>query len=156
MEFSMMSPGVWKLFGWLENICAGHTPYNFHIWTPKDQGWSAVSWWEYGRAIDLSEGQGHIPYMVRHVLLEGQGWSPDHPLSRHCLFHSDLNSPWSNVKSTPALFRPALFQNFYQKVKRKCAGNQEKQWLHMAQIRKFYLIVKVGYYALFSLACASV
>ena len=47
----------------------------------------------YGRAIDLSEGQGHIPYMVRHVLLEGQGWSPDHPGSRHCLFHSDLNSP---------------------------------------------------------------
>ena len=23
-------------------------------------------------AIDLSEGQGHMPYMVRHVLLEGQ------------------------------------------------------------------------------------
>ena len=22
----MMSPGVWRLFGWLENICAGHTP----------------------------------------------------------------------------------------------------------------------------------
>ena len=21
-----MSPGVWRLFGWLENICAGHTP----------------------------------------------------------------------------------------------------------------------------------
>ena len=22
----MMSPGVWRLSGWLENICAGHTP----------------------------------------------------------------------------------------------------------------------------------
>ena len=44
-------------------------------------------------AIDLSEGQGHIPYMERHVLLEGQGWSPDHPGSRHCLFHSGLISP---------------------------------------------------------------
>ena len=47
----------------------------------------------YGRAIDLSEGQGHIPYMERHVLLEGQGWSSDHPGSRHYPFHSDLNSP---------------------------------------------------------------
>ena len=30
-------------------------------------------------------------------------------------------------KSMPALFRPALFQNFTKKVKRKCAGNQEEQ-----------------------------
>ena len=43
--------------------------------------------------LTLSEGQGHIPYMERHVLQEGQGWSPDHPGSRHCLLHSDLNSP---------------------------------------------------------------
>ena len=47
----------------------------------------------YGRAIDLSEGQGHIPYMVRHVLLEGQGWLPDHPGSRHCVFHCGLIFP---------------------------------------------------------------
>ena len=32
----------------------------------------------------MSEGQGHIPYMEKHVLLEdseGQGWSSDHPVS---------------------------------------------------------------------------
>ena len=47
----------------------------------------------YGRVIDLSEGQGHIPYNGKPCAFEGQGWSPDHPGSRHCLIHSDLNSP---------------------------------------------------------------
>ena len=33
------------------------------------------------REIDLSEGQGHIPYMGEHVVFEGQGWPSDHPVS---------------------------------------------------------------------------
>ena len=44
----------------------------------------------YGRATDLSEGQGHIPYMENPCAFEGQGWSSDHPGSIHCIFHSDL------------------------------------------------------------------
>ena len=46
----------------------------------------------YGRAIDLSEGQGHIPYMEIHVLLRVK---VDHltSLTPDTLFHSDLNSP---------------------------------------------------------------
>ena len=35
----------------------------------------------YSRVIDLSEGQGHIPYMGEHVFFEGQCWSSDHPVS---------------------------------------------------------------------------
>ena len=46
----------------------------------------------YSRAIDLSEGQGHIPYMEIHVLLRVKADQSDHPDSRLCLIHSDLNS----------------------------------------------------------------
>ena len=35
----------------------------------------------YGRVIDSSEGQGHMPYMVNPCAFEGQGWSSDHPVS---------------------------------------------------------------------------
>ena len=35
-----------------------------HLKVKADQ---LSAWWGYGRAIDLSEGQGHIPYMVRHA-----------------------------------------------------------------------------------------
>ena len=91
----------------------------------KGQGWSAVSWWGYGRAIDLSEGQDHIPYMVRHVLLEGHGWSHDDPGSRHCLFHSGLISPWSNIKSMPALFKAVIFQKFTKSKKKMLWKSRE-------------------------------
>ena len=47
----------------------------------------------YGRAIDLSEGQGHIPYMESHVLLKVKVGHLTTPGSRYCLIHSDLNSP---------------------------------------------------------------
>ena len=62
----MTFPWVWKLSVQLEIICARHTPLNFHIWISKGQGQSAVL----QRTIDLSEGQGHIPYMGKHVLLK--------------------------------------------------------------------------------------
>ena len=55
-----------------------------------------------------------------------------------------------------SLVQACYISKFIQKVKRKCAGNQEKQCLQWAQVRKFYLIVKVGYYPWLSLACASV
>ena len=54
----------------LENICAGHTPKTSifgHLKVKADQLTQGEG---YGRAIDLSEGQGHIPYMEVHVLLK--------------------------------------------------------------------------------------
>ena len=82
----------------------------------------------YGRAIDSSQGQGHIPYMVRPCAF----WKVkvDHlttlaPDTVSSILVSTLLEATS--KSMPALFRPALFQNLYKKVKRKCAGNQEEQ-----------------------------
>ena len=46
----------------------------------------------YGRAIDLSESQGYIPYMEIHVLLRVK---VDHliTLTPDTVSHSDLNSP---------------------------------------------------------------
>ena len=73
----------------LENFCAGHIPKTSifgHLKVKADQLTQDES---YGRAIDLSEGQGHMPYMEEHVS-EGQGWSSDHPGSINCLCHSDL------------------------------------------------------------------
>ena len=84
-----------------EYLCWTHTPKTSifgHLRVKAD--WLSCGGDMAGQ--DLSEGQGHIPYMEGHVLLEGQGWSPDHPGPRHCLIHSDLNSPWSNIKSMPA------------------------------------------------------
>ena len=159
MEFSMTSPDVWRLFGWLENNCAGHTPWNFHIWRPKGQGWSAVLQWGDGRAIDLSGGQGQIPYKEGHVLLEDSGRSrlvtwPPWLQTLSLPFWSQLSLNQHNLHAS--LIQAYCISKFYKKVKRKCAGNQEEQWLYGAQVRIFYLIVKVGYYPLLSLACASV
>ena len=156
MEFSMTFPWVWRLSGQMEIICARHTPWNFHIWTPKSQGWSAVLQWR------IWQGNWLVwrskPYTLNGMpcAFEGQGWSPDHPGSRHCLIHSDLKSPWSYNKSVPALSRPVLFQNLMKMWRKKVWEIKRKQCFQWAQVRKFYLIVKVGYYPWMSLACTSV
>ena len=63
-------PWVWRLSVQLENICAGHTPKTSifqHLRVKADQ----LTWGEgYGRVIDPSEGQGHMPYMENHVFLK--------------------------------------------------------------------------------------
>ena len=64
----------------------------------------------YGRAIDLSEGQGHRPYGIKWIF-EGQGWSSDHPCLINCLFHSDLKICWSNIKSVAFWLTFYIFQN---------------------------------------------
>ena len=109
----------------------------------------------YGRANNLSEGQGHIPNMESHVLLKVKvghltTLAPDTVSS---IVISTLHD------ATPNLHQPSsglLYFKIYSKRKRKCAGNQEKQCLQWAQVRKFYLTVKVGYYPWLSLACISV
>ena len=80
----------------------------------------------YGRVIDLSEGQGLIPYMEIHVLLRVK---VDHlttltPDTVSSILISTLHEAIN--KSAPALFRPVLFQNLIKNVNRKNAGNQEK------------------------------
>ena len=68
MKFSMIFPWVWRLSGQLEIICARHPPKTSifgHLRVKADQ----LTCEGYGRAIDLSEGQGHIPYMEIHMLL---------------------------------------------------------------------------------------
>ena len=53
----------------LEIICARHTPKTSifgHLWVKVVQLTQGEG---YDRAIDLSEGQDHIPYMEIHVLL---------------------------------------------------------------------------------------
>ena len=52
-------PWVWKLFVLLENV--GHLKVKAFQLT-RGEG--------YGRAIDLSEGQGYMPYMEENVLLK--------------------------------------------------------------------------------------
>ena len=63
-------PWVWRLSVQLEIICVKHIPKTSifgHLRIKADQ----LTWGEgYGRAIGLSEGQGHMPYMENHVLLE--------------------------------------------------------------------------------------
>ena len=97
----------------------------------------------YGRAIDLFEGEGHITNMESHVLLKVKvghltTLAPDTVSS---ILISTLHEATTN------LHQPSSgISKFIQNVKRKCAGNQEKWCLHWAQVRKFYLIVKIGYY----------
>ena len=98
----------------------------------------------YGRAIDLSEGQDHIPNMESHVPLKVKIGhltilAPDTVSS---ILISTLH------EATPNLYQPCsglLYFKICSKSKRKCAGYQEKQYLQWAQVRKFYVIVKVGY-----------
>ena len=88
----MTFPLVWRLSVQLEIICARHpskTSIFGHLRVKADQLTCSEG---YGWVNDLSEGQGHIPYMEMHVLLRVK---VDHLTtldSRHCLIHSDLNS----------------------------------------------------------------
>ena len=78
------------------------------------------------RVIDLSEGQGHIPNMESHVLLKVKIGhlailAPDTVSS---ILISTLH------EATPNLCQLCLGLLYFKncsKVKRKCAGNQEKQ-----------------------------
>ena len=96
-------------------------------------------------AIDLSEGQGHITNMESHVPLKVK---VDHlttlaPDTVSSILISTLHEATSNLCQPSS---GLLYFKIYTKCKKKMAGNQEKQCLHWAQVRKFYLIVMVGYY----------
>ena len=107
----------WRLF------VPRHTTQNFHIWISKGQDQSAVLQRE---AIDLSEGQGHIPYMGKACAFEGQGWSSDTP----CLhsFYSFILI-WNLEKShqiCAECFGKCIFTKLIPKVNGKTFGIQLK------------------------------
>ena len=65
----MTFPWVWRLSVQLEIIVLDTPPKSSifgHLRVKVDQLTHGEG---YGRAIDLSEGQGHVPYMEIHVLL---------------------------------------------------------------------------------------
>ena len=49
--------------------------------------------------------------MEEHVLLEGQGWSPDPPCLSAPIPHSDLKICWSNTLAMSLCLANHLFQN---------------------------------------------
>ena len=68
---------------------------------------------------------------------------------------------WSQLYMQQHLICASLIQTCYiSKLNSKCNENmleiKRKQCLQLAQVRKFYLIVKVGYYPLMPLACTSI
>ena len=143
--FHDVSMGLETIWAVGDYLCWTH-PLKFHIWTPKGQGWSVVSWWRIWQDNWLVWRSRPYTLYGKPCAFEGQSWSSDHPGSRHCLIHSGLNSPWCNNKSVPALFRPALFQNLIKMWRKTVLEIKRKQCLQWAWVRKFHLILKVGYY----------
>ena len=139
----------WAVGGYL---CMTHplkSPY-MDIWR-----WRPFSCLE-ERVIDLSEGQGHIPYMESHVLLKVK---VGHLTTLSPSFYSSI---WIwNLKRShqiyAGLFGKYILYKINSKSKWKNVWNPaKKHCLLWAQVWKFYLIVKVGYYPWISLACTSI
>ena len=92
-----------------------------HLRVKADQ----LTWGEgYGRVIDSSEGQGHMPYMEIHVLLKVR---VDHLTT----LAQSFVSFWSQLYMQQHLICDSLIQTYYiSKLNKKCneknAGNQEE------------------------------
>ena len=98
------------------------------------------------RAIDLSEGPGHIPYIEKHVLLRVKVGHLTTLSPFLLLFHFDLELG----EVTPNLCW-MLWQMYFYKINPKSKWENiwnpaEKHCLLWAQVRKIYIFVKVGYY----------
>ena len=98
------------------------------------------------RAIDLSEGQGHIPYMEKHVFLKVKVGHLTTLFPFLLLFHFDLELG----EVTPNLCW-MLWQMYFHKINPKSKWEYiwnpaEKHCLLWTQVRKIYIFVKVGYY----------
>ena len=79
----------------------------------------------YGRVIDLSEGQGYIPYMESHVLLRVKighltTLAPD---TVSFILISTLHEATTNLYQSYS--GPILFLNLIKNVNGNSAGNQE-------------------------------
>ena len=93
--------------------------------------------------------------MVCHVLLEGQGWSPDHPDQLPLLPILVLSYWRVNTKSVSGSRMFEKSTNLLSKWKGKWSGNEPEmiflQHLFWAQVSQLtfiisYILIKVGYY----------
>ena len=83
-----------------------------------------------------------LPYMEEHVLLEGQGWSPDPPyLSVHSP-QSGLKICWSNTKSVSLCLAKHILQNLI-KIKWKNIWIQEEIVSSMGRGKQSYLMLRL-------------
>ena len=108
------------------------------------------------RAIDLSEGQGHLPYMEEYVLLKVKVGHLTTLSPSLLLFHFDL----ALGGVTPNLCW-MVWQIYFYKINPKSKWENiwnpaVKHCLLWAEVRKFTLKFKVDYYPLMPLACTSV
>ena len=96
--------------------------------------------------------------MVCHVLLKGQGWSPDHPDQLPLFPHSGLS--FQTVRNKSAMVC-AMFEIFRKWILKKRKKGQEWSliqsllWAQGSQLTFIYF-VKVGYYPLLALACTCI
>ena len=79
-----------------------------HLLVKADQLFCAEG---YGRAIDLSEGQGHIPYMESHVLLKVKVGHLTTLSPFLLLFHFDPGTCRSHTKSVLDALANIFLQN---------------------------------------------
>ena len=96
--------------------------------------------------------------MVEHVLLEGQGWSPDHlawlPLA--------LILAWDLEEEGPQIYDACSGNIYFIKINWKNEKHTLEMELNTVTIVgtgkwiDFYIFVKVGYYPLLPLACTSI
>ena len=150
-------PWFWRLSVQLGIICARHTPLNFHIWISKGQDQSA-DLREKARAKQLTCLKVKPIYHIWENMCFWRSrlviWPP---LSPSCLlFHFDLEL--GGVTPNLCWIVDKYIYKINSKSKwKKCVEIQLKNTVFYGpQVRKFYLIVKVGYYPLMPLTCASV
>ena len=109
----------------------------------------------YGRVTDSSEGQGHMPYVVNHVLLKVKVGHLTTLSPSLLLFHFDLELG----EVTPNLcwmVWQIYFFKLIPKVNGKTFGIQLKNTVFYGHRYGNLHLVKVGYYPLMPLACASI
>ena len=100
----------------------------------------------------------NLPNMVKQVLLEGQGWSPDHPawLPLTLILAWDLELESSKIYD--ACLAIYILPNLIEKRKRKCLDMQQKQWLLMARVSEltFIYLLRLAITTYCPLACGSI
>ena len=122
----MMSPGVWRLFGWLENICAGHTPNTsiFGDLRVKADQLSCVEEMTGQLTCLKVRATYHIRKAMCFLKVKVDHLTTLAPDTVSSIVVSTLLEATSNHAS---LIQAYYISKFYKKVKRKYAGNQEEQ-----------------------------
>ena len=113
----MMSPEVWRLFGWLEIIPAGHTPKTSIFGDLRVKADQLSHSEEMTGQLTCLEVKAiyHIRKAMCFLNIKVDHLTTLAPDTVSSILVSTLLEATS--KSTPALFRPALFQNCTKKKK---------------------------------------